>query len=255
LYPDTGSYQVILHVIDSNGCANENAPPYVQKVNPLSAMNFTWSVDPAVAVVDNLQFTATVDTTYGNVTSWHWDFGDGDTANIQNPTHQYSAVGQYSVTLSIVVSGFSPNSLTKTVTVAPLPAPDFSVSPVCLNDTTFFTDLSTTPVGTIQTWKWYFGDGDSLIINQPGNPNVKHIYGTQTVYPPWDMSVVLQRILLLSQNRWPISLLMTPVIHSPLPFLTNPRWKAARLSLPGAGILEILFQELQTLPSCKIQPM
>ena len=182
LYPDTGSYQVVLHVIDSNGCANENIPAYVQKVNPLSAMNFTWSVDPA-AVVDNLQFTATVDTAYGNVTSWHWDFGDGDTANIQNPTHQYSTVGQYSVTLSIVVSGFSPNSLTKTITVAPLPAPDFSVSPVCLNDTTFFTDLSTTPVGTIQTWKWYFGDGDSLIINRPGNPNVKHIYGTQTVYP------------------------------------------------------------------------
>lgn len=181
LYPDTGSYKVILHVIDSNSCAN-NSTPYIQKVNPLSAMNFTWNVDPA-AVVDNLQFTSTVDTSYGSVTSWHWDFGDGDTANIQNPTHQYSAVGQYSVTLSIVVDGFCPNSLTKTVTIDPLPAPNFTVSPVCLNDTTFFTDLSTTPVGTIQTWKWYFGDGDSLIVNRPGNPNVKHIYSTQTVYP------------------------------------------------------------------------
>ncbi len=182
LYPDTGSYRVFLHVIDSNGCANENAAAYIQKVFPLSKMDFTWSVDPA-AVVDKLQFTAQVDTTYGKVTSWHWDFGDGDTANIQNPTHQYGSIGQYQVKLSIVINGFCPNSITKTVTVEPLPAPDFKVSPVCLNDTTFFTDLSTTPVGTITTWKWYFGDGDSLIVHKPGNPDVKHIYRVKTTYP------------------------------------------------------------------------
>ena len=178
LYPDTGSYQIILHVVDTNGCANQNDPPYVQVVNPAPVLDFTWDIDPA-AVVDNLQFTATAE---GNVTSWHWDFGDGDTANIQNPTHQYSATGQYPVTLSIVVDGLCTNSLTKTVTIDPLPAPDFSISPVCLNDTTFFTDLSTTPTGTIVTWKWYFGDGDSLIVNSPDNPNAKHIYGTQTTY-------------------------------------------------------------------------
>ena len=182
LYTDTGTYKVYLYVVDSNGCANENSTPLYQKVNPLPAMDFHWSVEPA-AVTDNLQFTATVDTTIGKVTSWHWDFGDGDTSNIQNPTHQYKAVGQYNVKLSVVVGGFCPNSLTKTVHIEPLPAPDFSVSVACLNDTTFFTDLSTTPVGTIQTWKWYFGDGDSLIVHSPENPNVKHIYGTKTTYP------------------------------------------------------------------------
>ena len=179
LYPDTGSYQVILHVVDTNGCANQNAQPYVQTVNPAPTLDFSWDIDPA-AVTDNLQFTATAQ---GNVTAWHWDFGDGDTANIQNPTHQYSDTGQYQVTLSIVVDGLCTNSLTKTVSIVPLPAPDFSVSPVCLNDTTFFTDLSTTPTGTtITTWKWYFGDGDSLIVHSPGNPNAKHIYQTQTTY-------------------------------------------------------------------------
>jgi len=182
LYPDTGTYQVVLHVIDSNGCANENITPFFQKVNPLPSMNFNWNIDPA-AVTDNLQFSATVDTSVGKVTSWHWNFGDGDTANIQNPTHQYKTVGQYSVTLSVVVGGFCPNSITKVVHVEPLPAPDFSYSVACLRDITYFSDSTTTPVGTIQTWKWYFGDGDSLIISSPGNPNVKHIYVTQAVYP------------------------------------------------------------------------
>ncbi|PIQ15225.1 MAG: hypothetical protein COW67_09495, partial [Flavobacteriales bacterium CG18_big_fil_WC_8_21_14_2_50_32_9] len=34
-----------------------------------------------------------------NATSWHWDFGDGDTSNAQNPTHLYSNSGTYIVKL------------------------------------------------------------------------------------------------------------------------------------------------------------
>jgi len=37
-------------------------------------------------------------------TSWTWDFGDGGTANIQNPSHTYAAVGTYDVRLSISTS-------------------------------------------------------------------------------------------------------------------------------------------------------
>jgi hypothetical protein len=32
---------------------------------------------------------------------WHWDFGDGDTANIQNPEHFYSQDGFYQVCLTV----------------------------------------------------------------------------------------------------------------------------------------------------------
>lgn len=32
---------------------------------------------------------------------WHWDFGDGETSEYQNPTHIYDEIGQYDVTLTI----------------------------------------------------------------------------------------------------------------------------------------------------------
>ncbi|CAN5424575.1 hypothetical protein BH11BAC1_BH11BAC1_03590 [soil metagenome] len=35
----------------------------------------------------------------GVPTSWIWDFGDGNTSNIQNPTHPYAAPGTYYITL------------------------------------------------------------------------------------------------------------------------------------------------------------
>lgn len=177
-YTAVGNYNVYLYMTDTNGCSNVNSQPFVEVVNDAPALSFTWSLDPA-ATTDDIKF-------YGsspeNVSKWHWDFGDGDTSNIQNPTHRFLAVGDYPVTMSIVVDGICTNAITDTVHIYPLPVPDFTTSPVCMNDTTFFIDQSTTTNGYINTWKWYFGDGDSLIVQHPGNPNVHHIYTTQTNY-------------------------------------------------------------------------
>jgi len=34
-------------------------------------------------------------------TSWSWNFGDGNTSTLQNPTHTYSTAGKYNITLTI----------------------------------------------------------------------------------------------------------------------------------------------------------
>ena len=54
--------------------------------------------DPAgdVPYGEDVLFT---DTTQGNVTDWHWDFGDGMTSMLQNPDHNYADPGSYWVTL------------------------------------------------------------------------------------------------------------------------------------------------------------
>ncbi|MEX2594841.1 MAG: PKD domain-containing protein, partial [Anditalea sp.] len=35
------------------------------------------------------------------VSEWHWDFGDGTTSQLQNPTHRYDQKGMYEVMLSV----------------------------------------------------------------------------------------------------------------------------------------------------------
>jgi YD repeat-containing protein len=37
----------------------------------------------------------------GNITSWLWDFGDGQTSSLQNPSHEYLAPGTYTVRLTV----------------------------------------------------------------------------------------------------------------------------------------------------------
>jgi len=58
----------------------------------------------------NVQFQ---DQSSGNPVLWTWDFGDGQTSQEQNPLHQYTSKGTYSVTLLVQNDKYS-GSLTKT---------------------------------------------------------------------------------------------------------------------------------------------
>ena len=41
------------------------------------------------------------DLSTGTPTSWLWDFGDGNSSTLQNPTHTYSNAGTYNVSLTV----------------------------------------------------------------------------------------------------------------------------------------------------------
>ena len=63
----------------------------------------------------------------GNPDSWRWDFGDGNTSELQNPIHNYEKTGTYVVALEVVEGGESstlsleleivPSTITETPTI------------------------------------------------------------------------------------------------------------------------------------------
>ena len=52
----------------------------------------------------------------GEITRYHWDFGDGENSSLQNPSHIFSAPGEYQVRL-IVSTGYQTCQSEKTVSV------------------------------------------------------------------------------------------------------------------------------------------
>jgi subtilisin family serine protease len=99
----------------------------------------------------------------GGVQTWLWDFGDGTTSPVRNPSHSYAAAGTYTVMLTVDDGEFSDDtSGDVTVTDPPPPPPNepptaaFTFS--CSGPTCDFTDTSTDDGGVV-AWLWDFGDG------------------------------------------------------------------------------------------------
>jgi hypothetical protein len=63
------------------------------------------------------------DTSTGTISTWAWSFGDGTTSTARSPQHQYTAVGSYTVSLTVSGPGGT-NTVTKskaiTVTTNPM---------------------------------------------------------------------------------------------------------------------------------------
>ncbi len=105
----------------------------------------------------------------GTIDAWSWTFGDGGTSASHNPTHTYTVAGSYPVSYTITSSVNCTATYTSMVTVNPLPAPSFSVSPVCRGTATNFTNTSSGAT----SYNWNFGDGVGTSINQ--NPTYTYI--------------------------------------------------------------------------------
>lgn len=88
----------VLAGYSSNGVTLNNRlsrlglPPFVQ-----SYFDIGFIVDH-ICLGDVSQFTANLSQNYSSIT---WDFGDGTSSNLENPTHVYAAAGDYNVTLNV----------------------------------------------------------------------------------------------------------------------------------------------------------
>jgi len=123
------------------------------------------------------------DESTGNIIEWSWDFGDGGSSMDQNPTHQYTQPGTYTVTLSIVDDEgntdeeVKDNYIQVTTPTEGLDA-DFSANPTSGQPplTVNFTDQST---GNVVRWEWDF-DNNGVIDSTVQNPSF--IYNEEGTY-------------------------------------------------------------------------
>ncbi|MCO7223878.1 M4 family metallopeptidase [Pleionea sp. CnH1-48] len=65
----------------------------------------------------SIQFTDTSSDTDGNVVSWSWNFGDGNTSASQNPSNLYANAGNYSVSLTVTDNDGLTNTKTESISV------------------------------------------------------------------------------------------------------------------------------------------
>ncbi|PCI94945.1 MAG: mannosidase [Flavobacteriales bacterium] len=175
------SFIVTLNITNAIGCTDQ-VTKTISVYTPFSTVN-TSPILTNICSGDSISFTATDFTTQGSNLIFNWDFMDGNTSVIQNPTHSFNNGGNYPVSLVFEeVSSGCKDSLITIVNVQDYPIASYTTTDTssfrCLtNPVVNFHDstISTSPY----TVTWIFGDGSMPITN---NPNPVWGYSTKGTY-------------------------------------------------------------------------
>lgn len=166
-YELPGSYLVTQ--ILNNGCPDTAQQAIYVRQIPSPAFQTT-VMDACTP--DSVAFT----NTSALATSYLWDFGDGTTSTLTNPTHVYETADSFTVTLTAFRDGICSAVSSQEVTIAESPVAQIGTdgSSICANQSHSFTSEST---GNIQSYQWSMGDGTTAFT-----PTVNHQYEIAGTY-------------------------------------------------------------------------
>lgn len=159
--------------VSSNGCFDYDT---IVVGDQTIAANFD-PIDTSGCVPLGVNFRDLSTINMGTVDNWVWDFGDGNSAFTQNATNNYITPGQYSVRLVVSSNLGCVDDTIKTnlVTVNAYAEADFDFSPSYAGTRELVTYSNYSSFSN--SYKWYFGDGDSSVLSNP-----THLYLEEGLY-------------------------------------------------------------------------
>jgi len=177
-YGEPGTYVVCLTITDNTGCTSTTCHEVV--VNPVTPgdcqAGFNWEQFSNTLTIH----FANTSTSEHDITSYHWNFGDGHEGDGQNPNHTYAGPGVYNVCLTITDNTGCTSTICHEVTVLPVTPgechADFNWEQLPGTLTEHFHSTSTSE-HDITSYHWDFGDGHTGDGSAP-----YHTYGEPGTY-------------------------------------------------------------------------
>jgi len=170
IYSVNGTYTVTLNASNSLG---SNTTTMVITVNPTIAPVASFTTSNGVTN-GPVGFAVTfVDTSTNAPTSWLWNFGDGNTSTQQNPTHIYSTLGKFDVSLTASNSAGS-NNMTDVGYITITPGSSQHV-PLVIKGFVLFNGAPVSNASVIDSY------GDSNVSDAGGNYGVDSLANNGSV--------------------------------------------------------------------------
>jgi PKD repeat protein len=181
-YTSPGTYTVTLAAGNEFGSTNQTREGYISVAEAAPALEAGFSAD--VTGGEAPLTVSFIDRSAGDPTSWSWAFGDGATSTEQNPTHEYTSPGTYTVVLTVGDgSATSVETRTGYITVEEAEEEEELDADFTADVTSGYAPLTVRfedqSSGDVAGWAWEFGDGGTAF-----RPNPQHRYrepGTYTV--------------------------------------------------------------------------
>ncbi|MEX1002805.1 MAG: PKD domain-containing protein [Crocinitomicaceae bacterium] len=161
----SGSINLVLTSTNNGNCLADNDDVQIDFVTPPFA-NFNFNT---VCQNDTTYFTDFSLNGFGNIISWNYDFGDGNTASVPDTYHIYGSSGNFNAELIVESDAGCLDTTVKNISVHELPLADFSYTSSCNNEQVVinFSDESTVGTGTINSWFYDFGGMGSQSTQNP----------------------------------------------------------------------------------------
>jgi PKD repeat protein len=164
-YAQDGTYNVTLVVTDNEGATDTNiTTATIDDTEPTA----DFSATPASGLKPLTVDFADSSTSYEGITVWDWEFGDGNTSTEQNPTHEYATEGCYTVSLTVYEADGDSDTETKVDYIIvtrenqpPVSDPNGPYTGTEGAAMTFSGSGSYDPDGSIISFAWDFGDGNT----------------------------------------------------------------------------------------------
>jgi gliding motility-associated-like protein len=181
--PVNTNLNIVLVPFPGFGCTDTAQTSITASASPVAGFNV--DTTPVCLNANNFAFTNTSSITTTANLSYLWKFGDNTSSTLQNPTHSYTAIGNYVVKLIARSSiGNCIDSTSKTVQVGGNPVAKFdTLAPIkqCVNGNNFIFKNSSPTFGSAVNYEWDFGDGftsttmpiENHTYAQPGTYTIK----------------------------------------------------------------------------------
>jgi len=115
VYDPGGTYYASLIVTSNFGCADTAFDTLIIFPQPIAA----FSSEPQTVTILNPEFSFADETVSDSIATWNWQFGDGDSALVQDPIHEYPDTGIYNVFLTVVDTNGCVDTVSHKVEVTP----------------------------------------------------------------------------------------------------------------------------------------
>ncbi|MCB0734030.1 MAG: gliding motility-associated C-terminal domain-containing protein [Bacteroidetes bacterium] len=160
-FTNSGVQTLRLQTTTLHGCVFDSS--FTLLVDPKPTAEFTANL-PCTDNQVNYSNTSRVLT--GSLVSHQWQFGDGQTASILNPSHRFDSIKTYTTQLIVTSDKGCRDTTSAPINVPTIIVPDFVVDPVCMLDSV---TIRHTTTGLLSgAYYWYnLGDGAEIFNENP----------------------------------------------------------------------------------------
>ncbi|MBS1614112.1 MAG: PKD domain-containing protein, partial [Bacteroidetes bacterium] len=171
-YTTPSTYNVELKLDYGFNCLDSITKQVAVNTNPVADFNATTPCNGSA-----VQYTD-ASTSADALAAYSWQFGDGGTSVVQNPSHVFGSFGSYNSKLVVYTINGCADSITKPVNVLEVGTAQFSVAPVCIGNPSMFYSTIDSATYPVSSYQW------NLVETTAGGSQASHTYstaGTKTV--------------------------------------------------------------------------